>query len=876
MGLAHQFQLVSLVSSSYQRRGSPFLMFPCTRMFLQWIPRTRHLEVNMSEITKFDLWRNGILIDQNQAQKGALPHHIDGLRNALLDYGRDTPEHLEFQSTDDESRRLNDIAKALNVYESERASFNFRLTQLKDMKRKAEKLDEDGDCNWEPFFLKYFFDTLLYQTGKADEESDSIYYYTQYLKCSTSLSRLWSLFKQEGFRQEDRRALPLPKPDWVSSYTVYNIPKDSIQENLSYGKLQHLAQHGLESDASCALASEKRATYPDRDWVCFPWLIVQHGKPGGTETQCHHEAANASTAAVMMLERLCKPLPAGIQGKANEHVPPVVAITTVKKMARVWITYSCKPSVDDAAKFRMMCIWKGDMTAILDLIKFSAILCNAHKWALREQRPRISGFIDLWKARYPMGSRSTTKQEEPKTLPEPKTGTTIGTGSKPLPVDNMKSRERDRLLDLLEVYQGILKDDWQERQRLTAQVDEMRQRLWDLTERRGSRNPSSPPSQPVQQTGSPQSSLNGKSTAAKPTPTPPQPQFSTALNSSSKPNRLVLLPRRRPLATAKQKTKSPQVSSVRPEIFGKGIRVPWASHPGRNILVRLPKPPPMTSKTTTDRNPIYKLPMSALTQTVIPDTRFPVVGGQPHAPTKLDTPSKPATPGNPSGTAPGQDKEEAVLQTASMTNTTSNLQSAAGDADLFQTGSSTTSIFSTGDKPAVSQNLPKFSSAMPLTEPPSKGEQIAPASQILPNSSSATPLPKVDQSAPVSENLPKFNFAGPLPEVQQAAPKFDFVPLPAAKDRTLGFTSALSPSPPTEKDKAPASSSIFFSSSFMAKDDTHGSTASARFSIPSVTKEKDNKTAGSSSAPFSTSAKSNSKRTFRTGFKKSTTSQPSR
>lgn len=112
----------------------------------------------MSGITTFDLWRNGILIDQNQSQNGALPHHVDELRNALLDYGYDIPEDLEFKSAEDEFRRLNDIANALDAYWPERASSNFRLTQLKDIKWKAEKLDKEGDCNWEPFFLRHFFD----------------------------------------------------------------------------------------------------------------------------------------------------------------------------------------------------------------------------------------------------------------------------------------------------------------------------------------------------------------------------------------------------------------------------------------------------------------------------------------------------------------------------------------------------------------------------------------------------------------------------------------------------------------------------------------------------------------------------------------------
>ena len=143
----------------------------------------------------------------------------------------------------------------------------------------------------------------------------------------------------------------MPTPDWVSSYTVHNAPAHSIRENLSRETLQHLAQHGLESDASGTLASGKKARSPDRDCICFPWLVVQHGKANGTAAHCHLEAANTATAAVMILEGLCKLVPAGIQGKANEHVPFVVGITTVQKMVRVWITYSSRPSFEDVAKF---------------------------------------------------------------------------------------------------------------------------------------------------------------------------------------------------------------------------------------------------------------------------------------------------------------------------------------------------------------------------------------------------------------------------------------------------------------------------------------------------------------------------------------------
>ncbi len=132
----------------------------------------RLIEVNMSEITNLDLWRNGIWIDQNQARTGVLPHHVERLRKVLLDFGYDRPEHLELDSAEDESRRLDYIAKT-PMSELEQASFNFYLAQLQAIQRTVDKVEKEGPCNCEPVFSKRFFDTMLLQRGKAGAESGS-------------------------------------------------------------------------------------------------------------------------------------------------------------------------------------------------------------------------------------------------------------------------------------------------------------------------------------------------------------------------------------------------------------------------------------------------------------------------------------------------------------------------------------------------------------------------------------------------------------------------------------------------------------------------------------------------------------------------------
>ncbi len=479
------------------------------------------------------------------------------------------------------------------------------------------------------------------------------------------------------------------------------------------------------------------------------------------------------------------------------------------------------------------------MTAILDLMKISAILCNAHKWALREQRPRISGFVDLWKAQYPMRSCSTAKQEATETIPEPRAITTTDTsGLKPPPLRDMESRDKDRLLDVLELYQGLLKDERQERQRLMAQVDEMQKRLLDFIGHQDSSKLPSLPSQPVQPTGSQQSPREKNSTMAKPTlnsHTPqPEPPCTTALNLSPKPNRQLLPLRKKPLTVAKQNIKAPQAPLARPEIFGKGIVVRWASRPGKIIRVRLPKSPPTTSETPTDQTPI-KSPVLDLTKTPAPETKVWVFSGQPPAPTRPAPPSKPDEPVRPPGILPVRpEKKEPTSKTPPATSIFSNIQSPSAGAGLFQASPSTTSIFSTaGLKPAAPQDLPgsKFQFTGTPTSPPSKAEQTTrPTSQDVPEFSFAPPLLEEDRSAPASETPSKFNFAAPLPKVKQPAFSFSFAPLPASEKTSALESTPLSNSP-ADKDKTPAPAPIIFFS-------------------PSTATKKNKTTSGSSSAPF--------------------------
>ncbi len=192
---------------------------------------------------------------------------------------------------------------------------------------------------------------------------------------NSAQSRPWTLFRgkkktgRKGFRQDDRKSLTEPKPDWVAFFPIYDhkrprIPtpkrwqltkglRKGITENFLYTTLQHLARFGVESNTAGLFRRRPRQTVVRSDFICFPWLIVEHKKAGKTAKgeECYCQAANAGTAAIMMLETLSAIVPGSKQQRTNEHIPPVVAVTTVDKDVRVWITYSCKPSYKSAAKY---------------------------------------------------------------------------------------------------------------------------------------------------------------------------------------------------------------------------------------------------------------------------------------------------------------------------------------------------------------------------------------------------------------------------------------------------------------------------------------------------------------------------------------------
>lgn len=207
------------------------------------------------------------------------------------------------------------------------------------------------------------------------------------------------------------RTLALPQK-WL--WTVQ--PKDAMVTNLSRETLQHLAAHGLYSVVADS-AQKQRFTKNLRlsDHMCFPWLVMEHKKDKHTTEHCYCQAANGTSAAVLLLENLCK---YETPSHLNLHIPPVIGITTGGGEVRVWITYSTPTCIVSKKMWnsfcyqllliqdeqKMDCIWTGDITQPVLALQLHCIFENIHSWATRVLRPRLSLHIDQWLSHHPFGS----------------------------------------------------------------------------------------------------------------------------------------------------------------------------------------------------------------------------------------------------------------------------------------------------------------------------------------------------------------------------------------------------------------------------------------------------------------------------------------
>lgn len=177
---------------------------------------------------------------------------------------------------------------------------------------------------------------------------------------SSEIGCHWNLFGQPGYEHEKRKGLTKPIPDWMVAFPACddlslasleivrdgrrrNSPNSLMMAPFSHDALFHLARHGLHSQVANSFAKQRSGMVLDiAEYKCFPWLVVEHKgskkKPSYTAEHCYSQTANGTSAAILLLQNLCKYEVSTV--KNYRRLPPVIGISTVSSEIKVWVTHA--------------------------------------------------------------------------------------------------------------------------------------------------------------------------------------------------------------------------------------------------------------------------------------------------------------------------------------------------------------------------------------------------------------------------------------------------------------------------------------------------------------------------------------------------------
>jgi hypothetical protein len=121
-----------------------------------------------------DLSSSGILFNEEPAEEGVLPRHIDTLRTALLDFSCTIADRLELE-TDDDIGDIPNRCEALDItgYDSGYYDIRRSVSEYKSIREDAVRLYNGGDreVEWQTFFLNNFFAPLANEMKITNEDS---------------------------------------------------------------------------------------------------------------------------------------------------------------------------------------------------------------------------------------------------------------------------------------------------------------------------------------------------------------------------------------------------------------------------------------------------------------------------------------------------------------------------------------------------------------------------------------------------------------------------------------------------------------------------------------------------------------------------------
>ncbi|RDL30186.1 uncharacterized protein BP5553_10464 [Venustampulla echinocandica] len=343
--------------------------------------------------------------DVKDEDLGELPVHLQSVRDGLLDFNHFMGLQaalLIAEETDEDFIPLS-AYKPDGVGKLERARESEFVASAQNLAAYAKNIDAQDGYEWHKLFRAVM-------TGRIDSTS-----------CGSSVHKNIAWVDNEIWR--DAATFDLPKPPTTiptsGLYFGFSVQKadqraatgfrnDPSFDNYTREQLAQLTTQGLHSalpvpssvDEAMVHASSKE---PQPQLVCFPWGIFgacgvfksPEAKDVSFASAVSQVFAAASTA-ISMFERLAK---FADEKHDGQHIPPVIAITSVGASTTVWLAY-CDIVDDKIRDHKIISIWEGTITKIWDAIQFCRIADNLFFWAQHCLKPKVTQYLSQWRLRY--------------------------------------------------------------------------------------------------------------------------------------------------------------------------------------------------------------------------------------------------------------------------------------------------------------------------------------------------------------------------------------------------------------------------------------------------------------------------------------------
>ncbi|ORX99675.1 hypothetical protein BCR34DRAFT_668413 [Clohesyomyces aquaticus] len=288
--------------------------------------------------------------------------------------------------------------------------------QASTIKRKVDQVLSEDEQRWSEISVLYIFNKLI---NKARNGEGKVYKQ----RALSALSRFRAEKEHTWYAgrtllrehcQETHFELKAPKPDLYFCFHAYvqgdtecgPLSGDDYIENFSMTRLSQLKEQypnlvrhhkGRQFGFYPSPCTKFYDLNSLKSRTCFPWAVCEWKHQGAVGTRdeiyLHCQAANAAAICLTMFANAAT---GGRPAPVIDEIRPVVCMTLAGAKSKVWVAYVTEIK-DGRYKYRMRCIWKGDLSIIVDNIKLCVVIENLHFWAMNHLRPWLSSCVDQWR-----------------------------------------------------------------------------------------------------------------------------------------------------------------------------------------------------------------------------------------------------------------------------------------------------------------------------------------------------------------------------------------------------------------------------------------------------------------------------------------------